>query len=93
MYWCVWFNMSDSTKPKTMDKVKEWLATFALLGTIALVILLLSIPTVVFLVFRDSDLNSWQDSFSTLSSFLDICGSQIVRNTVSSSWQPAAWCL
>ena len=80
--------MSDSTGPNTIGKVKEWLANSAFFGAIAVVILLFSIPTVVFLVSRDSDLNNWRNSFSTFSSFLDTCEGQSVRNTVSSSWQP-----
>ena len=82
--------MANSTKSKSTCQVKEWIANTALFGTIALVVVLFSTPLIVFLVFRDSDLDNWQDSFSTLSSFLDTCQgeSQSTRNTVSCSWPP-----
>ena len=81
--------MVYSTRPKTPCRLKEFLANTALLSVIALVVLLFSLPTIVFLAFRGSDMSSRQESFSILSSFLDTCGSQSVRNSVSSSWQTA----
>ena len=77
------------TRSKAPCQLKECLPNTALFSAIALVALLFSLPTIVFLVFRGSDLSSWQESFSILSSFLDTCGSQSVRNNVNSSWQTA----
>ena len=77
--------MVYSTRSKTTCQLKECLANTALFSAIALVVLLFSLPTIVFLVFRGSDLSSWQESFSILSSFLDTCGSQSVGNNVSST--------
>ena len=81
--------MTDSRLTKTSCQAKAWIANTALLGAIALVIVLFSTPLVVFLVFRDSDLDNWQDRFSTVSQLLDTCDSQSARNTVSGSWPPA----
>lgn len=82
--------VSDSTytTPKfETPQAKKWLDITALFGSIALVVLLFAIPPVLFLVFRDSDQNTWRDAFSTLRQVLDsCCVNQSVRNTVSSSW-------
>ena len=80
--------MADSTKSKSTCQVKEWIANATLFGTIALVVVLFSTPLIVFLVSRDPDLDNWQDSFSTLSPYLDTCVSQSDRNTVSGSCPP-----
>ena len=61
--------MDYSTRPKTPCRLKECLANTALFSAIALVALLFSLPTVVFLAFHGSDMSSWQESFSILSSF------------------------
>ena len=75
--------MSPSTMPKTACQVKAWIANTTLFGAIALVVVLLCIPVVVFLVFRDSDSANWQDSLSPLSLLLGTCDSQSAGNTVS----------
>ena len=77
--------MVYSTRSKTPCQLKKCLPNTALFSAIALVVLLFFLPTIVFLAFRGSGLSSWQERFSILSSFLDTCGSQSVRNNVSSS--------